>query len=105
MLDQLKTNLVHYNNWSQVTDHAGLFVSGLPPAKLDARDEDNRREWVVPRSNQQPQLSVREIDQWFVKVAEESGTRPERIAVGILNDDGTVVYYFIHDGVVVPPQN
>lgn len=105
---QVHTNLVHYNKWSDVQFHgmeSGVIVSGIPPTKLDSRDAPNSREWVVPRSYlEKPELSVDEINTWFVELT-KLGSRPLRITIGIVSDDGTIVYYFIYDGVVKPPQN
>lgn len=105
---QVQTNLVHGNMWTEVRTHetaSGVLVSGLPPTPLDSRDAPGSREWVVPRSYlEEPQLSVAEINSWFVELA-KLGTRPLRVTIAIVNDDGTIVYYFIYDGVVKPPQN
>jgi tRNA-splicing endonuclease subunit Sen15, fungi type len=32
-------------------------------------------------------------------------TQPKRVVMAILDDDSTVVYYIVHDGVVKPRQN
>ncbi|KAI5966436.1 SEN15 [Candida pseudojiufengensis] len=31
--------------------------------------------------------------------------RPNRITIALINDDGTIVYYFIYDGITKPRQN
>ncbi|KAG5421651.1 SEN15 [Candida metapsilosis] len=31
--------------------------------------------------------------------------RVERLTIALINDDGTIVYYFIHDGITKPRQN
>ncbi|KAI5961533.1 SEN15 [Candida theae] len=31
--------------------------------------------------------------------------RVDRITIALINDDGTIVYYFIHDGITKPRQN
>ncbi|ABN67814.2 predicted protein [Scheffersomyces stipitis CBS 6054] len=108
--EQVHTNLVHYNLWTGVrlhdVDGDVTFVSGIPPSKLSSSDSKNQKEWVVPRSLiQNSSISVSEIANWFSAIARLDQQRPRRVTIGIVNDDGTIVYYFIHDGVVEPRQN
>jgi tRNA-splicing endonuclease subunit Sen15 len=105
------TNLVHYNLWTNVQIHNVstndvVVLSGTPATKLRPDDADGLTEWVVARSLV-PDYSVTtaQINQWFSAIEELNGTRPSRVTIAIVNDDGTVVYYFIHDGVVKPRQN
>lgn len=108
LIDQVTTNLVHYNSWTEVHEHvleSGTILSGVPPSKLDLSDEGNAREWVIPRSiASRPELSLMEIEGWFEALG-KLDERPKRVTIAMVNDDGTVVYYFIHDGVVKPRQN
>ncbi|EGW34976.1 uncharacterized protein SPAPADRAFT_58100 [Spathaspora passalidarum NRRL Y-27907] len=107
LAEQVKINLTHYNQWSDVVIHAvsnELFaISGKPPQKLDDKEIDV--EWIVPKTNSNSKLSVDEINQWFKRIAEIHGNPPQRIAIAVVNDDGTIVYYFIHEGIVKPRQN
>ncbi|KAK6456277.1 tRNA-splicing endonuclease subunit Sen15 [Scheffersomyces xylosifermentans] len=110
LANQVQTNLIHYNFWTKVKIHDinnGLkAVIGLPPSKLDSNDEEDQPEWVIPRSLvSNSSISVKEINEWFTGIAILEEKRPKRITIGIVNDDGTVVYYFIHDGIVKPRQN
>lgn len=103
----VKTNLIHYNLWSIVTTHSigeHTLVSGKPPKKLNIHDDDEQIEWIVPIEYNHD-ITVKQINSWFESIEELSTVRPKRVTVGVINDDGTVVYYFIHDGVVKPRQN
>lgn len=103
----MATNLVHYNLWHDVNFHKldGVqILSGIPPNHLVEHDLDNQVEWVVPQTMDTPSVSMDTIGEWFDKVAEHSN-RPKRITMAIVNDDGTIVYYFVHDGVIKPRQN
>lgn len=104
--DQVLTNLVHYNLWTGVAKHNARvpLLSGTPPKKLHELDAADQVEWVVPITMEQQLCSMDDIELWFAAVAELAG-RPKRLSLGLLNDDGTVVYYFVHDGVVKPRQN
>lgn len=108
LIDQVITNLVHYNSWTEVQAHvleSSTILSGVPPSKLDLSDEDNAREWIIPSSIAlKPELSLEEIEGWFEAIR-KLNERPKRVTIAMVNDDGTVVYYFIHDGVVKPRQN
>ena len=104
---QVETNLVHYTLWTnvQVFRNNGLAIlRGLPPSKLADLDPENLQEWVVPKAMHEAKCSMGEISLWFDRVA-EIDLRPKRITLAIVNDDGTVVYYFVHDGVTKPRQN
>lgn len=104
---QVKTNLVHYNLWQNVEVHSldGIHIlCGIPPARLDQNDEENQKEWVVPESMNHDSVSMDVIGGWFDRIAHVT-TRPKRVTMAVVNDDGTVVYYFVHDGVVKPRQN
>lgn len=105
---QVETNLVHYNLWTDVKvfrrDGPFSVLQGQPPSKLGEQDAEAQPEWVVPKSMQDSRASVAEIASWFDYVA-TLGARPKRITMAIVNDDGTVVYYFVHDGVAKPRQN
>lgn len=116
LADQVKTNLVHHNLWNNVESHEILnyndnnmtILRGKPPAKLEASDADNSTEWVIPKlMGSKNDMKITEIDNWFVQISQLSDPRirPQRITIGLVNDDATVVYYFIHDGIVKPRQN
>lgn len=109
---EVLTNLVHYNLWTEVQEHQiavngheTTILSGLPPAKLDSTDAPGSREWVVPKRVSLKDLPLEEINAWFEQILLKMGQRPKRITVGLANDDATVVYYFVHDGIVKPRKN
>lgn len=104
---QVKTNLVHYNLWHDVHIHdtPGLkILSGIPPNKLGENDKDNQVEWVVPQTMDSPEVLIDDMELWFEAVSRLC-ERPKRVTIAIANDDGTIVYYFVHDGAVKPRQN
>lgn len=104
---QVASNLVHYNLWHDVNIHThnGIQVlSGIPPNRLDEHDSESQKEWVVPQSMNLTEVSMDMIGRWFDLVATFAG-RPKRLTLAAVNDDSTVVYYFVHDGVVKPRQN
>ncbi|EEQ42781.1 conserved hypothetical protein [Candida albicans WO-1] len=81
--------------------------------ELSKTETDLDLEWIIPRrliynssqTQDQSKLSVKEINQWFKIIKTTIGYRPKRIIIAIINDDGTIVYYFIHDGITKPRQN
>lgn len=91
---------------NQPSDDKTEILSGYPPHKLSSVDENHLLEWVIPLvANSQAELSVKTINGWFKQILLLSGSRPKRVTVGLVNDDSTVVYYFIHDGLIKPVQN
>lgn len=111
LVETVRTNLIHYNQWNTVsyftisTDKGPVCIlQGTPSAVLPSSDKIEP-EWVVPVLMLSKKTSGTEIAQWFKGIASETGTRPKRITMAMVNDDGTVLYYFVHDGVVKPRQN
>lgn len=115
LAEQVKNNLVHYNLWSGVDVHEidnydgskVLIMSGKPPADFDS-ENTGCNEWVIPKVMENRQdMCIEEIDNWFVQILKitDDKERPKRVTIGLVNDDATVVYYFIHDGIVKPRQN
>jgi tRNA-splicing endonuclease subunit Sen15 len=88
--------------------------------KLDPKPE---REWVLP-THLKEEWSLRRFAEIFNSIGlvppEEDHTQPERlnqdneinrwrttkrVLLATLQDDSTVVYYIVHDGIVKPRQN
>ena len=105
LVDLVYDNLVHYNSWRDVQKYPTMFLSGFPLTKLSLDDPDQRKEWIVPRSMASQELSMLEIDEWFVRIEKHSGVMPSRITIALVNDDSTVSYYFVHRGIVKPRKN
>ena len=89
--------------------------------KAGVKEEDVRveREWVLP-THLLEKWSLRRFADIFDGVQEEpeegdgeqirgemKGKRRggKRVLLATLNDDSTVVYYIVHDGIVKPRQN
>lgn len=111
MASAVEANLVYYNKWRDVKQHkcellySGL-ISGVPPALLVPSDAPNTTEWVVPCVNStNPKLEPRDLSQWFSAIETIVGCRPKRVTAAIVASDGTVVYYFVFDGIMVPTQD
>lgn len=114
--EETRINLVYYNKWKDARivefyQEGGkgklYFLLGKPTSKLDAEDDDDLEEWVIPRGvRESGSLKVCEIEFWFKSISMiMQGVRPKRITIGLVNDDSTIVYYFIHDGITQPRQN
>ncbi|SCU85722.1 LADA_0D09230g1_1 [Lachancea dasiensis] len=108
ILDLVKTNLAQQQLWDSVEilklDVPGecWVVSGMPPHKLSNDDKELEREWILPVDLQQYRsgnLTLEIADGVFTTL----GCR--RIVLGIANDDGTVVYYFMYKGLHKPKKN
>lgn len=104
VIHQVKINLELQHLWNSVTVHDTL-ISGYPPKKLDLVDSDHQLEWIIPKLKSQDDVKVRDINSWFEQIHSISNVRPQRVTVALVDDDSTIVYYFIHDGIVKPRQN
>lgn len=107
LAEQVATNLTHYTLWHGVEIVQGdknTFLCGFPPSKLTFTDAPDKKEWVVPTDLRNKNVTMDKIEEWFHEISMLE-SRPDRVTLAIVNDDGTVVYYFVHDGVVKPRQN
>lgn len=108
---QVKTNLEYYNLWTkvQVIDLPQIgtqVLNGIPPDKLHSEDLESQVEWVVPHDiDPTTAIPLDTINCWFEGIELVTHSRPKRITIGLINDDSTIVFYFIHDGIVKPRQN
>jgi tRNA-splicing endonuclease subunit Sen15 len=129
VLTQVKENLLFYNLWTEVSEiHISnlSLLEGIPkePLLTDETEEPSKREdnlyidssedQVVRKSNKKEvvlpyrldeNLTPKQLKSIFDELEQVQGQRQRRIIIGIVNDDSTVVYYFIHDGVYKPKKN
>ncbi|SCU96403.1 LANO_0E13410g1_1 [Lachancea nothofagi CBS 11611] len=103
----VKANLAQQQLWdfveeSQLNDLDAWVISGVPPHKLSNDDKDLEREWILPVDLKQysaSDLTLEIADKLFAELI------CRRIILGIANDDGTVVYYFMYKGLHKPKKN
>ncbi|CAB4256368.1 similar to Saccharomyces cerevisiae YMR059W SEN15 Subunit of the tRNA splicing endonuclease, which is composed of Sen2p, Sen15p, Sen34p, and Sen54p [Maudiozyma barnettii] len=114
----VRTNLAHFQNWSDVViceesleweGRTIKLVSGIPSEPLsNGETEDDgspSREFLLPVSLAQykaESLTIECLDHVFDKLC-NPGTK--RIILSIVNDDGTIVFYFMYKGVHKPKKN
>ena len=83
-------------------------IEWIIPRRLIHHQTQTQTQTQLQNQNQnqdQLKLTVGEINHWFKIIKTIIGYRPKRIIIAIINDDGTIVYYFIHDGITKPRQN
>jgi tRNA-splicing endonuclease subunit Sen15 len=103
----VKQNLLFYTLWTRVQEislPSGTVLSGKPHNKLLGDDTEQGLEIVLPARIGE-EVSPKRLNTIFNDMQQAQGTRPKRLIIGIVNDDSTVVYYFIHDGLVKPKKN
>lgn len=80
---------------------AGVFDSVPRCVPLLSGNDDELEDWegVLFGDDDDPaDGETGETNEWRMKM-------PKRLLMAILEDDSTVVYYIVHDGVVKPRQN
>jgi tRNA-splicing endonuclease subunit Sen15, fungi type len=126
-------NLKNQHDWKSLKMHTHTpdtkvalprpLISGLPPRRIYIHPDDQiemiknnsmraaeqspETEWVLPTSLNE------HITLEFLSTVFDSIERPEslpagrakRILLAVIHDDSTIVYYFVHDGIVKPRQN
>jgi len=127
-------NLENQHDWTLLESHTlkesqnktllpRPLITGLPPRRLYLHpddqvelvkthatytvDETPEIEWVVPMHLSE-KLTLKQLAEVFdsVELSEPLAEgRCKRLLMAIVHDDSTVVYYFVHDGIVKPRQN
>ncbi|AMD20889.1 HDR147Wp [Eremothecium sinecaudum] len=104
----VRDNLVYYHLWTNVKAlpiRAGHVLGGLPPSQLSNDDSEITTEYVYPvqlKQYKSGNLTLQLLDEIFVDLQDVSC---KRIILGIVNDDGTVVYYTVYKGLHKPKKN
>lgn len=123
LTERVRQNLVHFHQWNTVeltpnslpwkNDRLIQVLTGRPPNKLSNDDQeqevDGRKipqiEYILPVEMSQYKegyLTIECMDQVFEKLCPSD---LNRILLAIVNDDGTVLYYFAHKGIYKPKRN
>lgn len=111
-----RRNLVHYQLWNEVEvresclDWKGdriRLLTGIPPRKLsnDDVESDIEKEFVLPVDMSQYKegyLTLECVDKIFENLCDPE---TKRIVLAIVNDDGTIVFYFMYKGIHKPKRN
>lgn len=113
----VRDNLLLFQLWKDVTilEKSIIFnskkitlVTGIPPNRLSNDDIENEtieREYLLPVSMTQYKeeyITMECLDRVFKELCPE-GT--SRIILAIVNTDGTIVFYFIYNGLHKPRKN
>lgn len=111
----VKNNLAHYQLWTDVKvsdqainwrGHTLRLITGRPSQKLSHDDEDEiATEYVLPVEMSQYKdgyVTLECLDKVFDQLCP---LRAKRVTLAIVNDDGTVVFYFIYKGLHKPKRN
>lgn len=108
IIELIWNNLVYYQLWNdikyEVLENKMKLISGFPPNKLSNDDKDITIEYVIPIHMQQYKescLTLQKLEYLFNTLPSHC----KRIILGIANDNGTVVYYFIYKGLHRPKKN
>ncbi|BAO41475.1 tRNA-splicing endonuclease subunit SEN15 [Kluyveromyces marxianus] len=113
LCDEVYKNLLYQQLWTEVeVKRYGEvdIVCGKPSHRLtndDADDEDmllEGKEYVYPLQMHQYKgsgLTIEVLGRLFSQLPEKL----KRLTLGIVNDDGTIVYYFVYKGVRKPKKN
>ncbi len=118
---RVKHNLTYHHLWSNLSmvdlEDQITVILGTPPVKTSPSDSSTQSspEWVLP-IHANGVWSVSKTDNVFRKITKylkESGQsmktlkelRPQKIIMAMINDDGTIVYYIVKDGVAKPRKN
>ena len=114
----VRRNLVHCQLWTEVElsdskmqweDQTLKVLSGKPSLKVSQDDASlgnaDQKEYILPVELSQYRdgfLTVECIDKVFNKLC-PVGTK--RIILAIVNDDGTIVFYYVYEGLRKPRKN
>ncbi|ODV62273.1 Sen15p ASCRUDRAFT_74692 [Ascoidea rubescens DSM 1968] len=94
---------------SSSSDSLNFKFSKLQEAEKDSSvgsDGREEYEYILP-VDMDDKITMKFLDDCFeqIKISERIASRPNRIILGMVNDDSTIVYYFVHDGIAKPRKN
>lgn len=112
----VKENLSYFQEWSDVKlEEKSLVwrgsnlrvVSGVPPNKLSNDDSGDSimREYILPVNMTQYKedfITLECLDLIFDQLCVKD---TKRIILGIVNSDGTTIFYFVYKGLHKPKKN
>ncbi|KAJ4264726.1 hypothetical protein NW762_004969 [Fusarium torreyae] len=118
-------NLEYQHDWVSLKIHQTTtqrpLIRGLPPRRLYIHPDDQiaaleREKATGEPLDQTPELewvlAVHPEEKWTIRSfadifdsIEHSGPREKRLVLATVHNDSTVVYYFMHEGMVKPRQN
>lgn len=108
--NQVKTNLVYYNLWTDVkcvefeddTINEKITVLHGKNPKVDENSGcTSGYDYVLPLFKQ-VKLTLQDLDLIFTHLNHIEGEKIGKLVMGIVDFDGTVVYYNVHSGVQKP---
>ncbi|CAI1632200.1 hypothetical protein SEUBUCD646_0M01980 [Saccharomyces eubayanus] len=124
IISLVKNNLLYFQMWTEVEllqdvlpwkENTLSLLKGRPPHKLSNDTEDTvgdhgmspvqQTEFILPINMSQYKenfLTLECLSQVFTQLCDSV---TERILLAIINDDGTIVYYFVYKGVRKPKRN
>lgn len=110
-------NLINAADWTAVTPytlHPRPVLVGCPPAPLyqASSSAESTREYVLPVDLRE-KWTLRQMAAVFDALPSPLGGTgragetkdKKRLLMAVVGEDSTVVYYFVHDGIVKPRQN
>lgn len=108
-------NLTNAADWTAVTlytQHPRPVLVGCPPAPLyqasssssPSSSAESTREYVLPVDLRE-KWTLRQMAAVFDALPPGETKDKKRLLMAVVGEDSTVVYYFIHDGIVKPRQN
>ncbi|KAH3675433.1 hypothetical protein WICMUC_002722 [Wickerhamomyces mucosus] len=108
LLGQVKQNLLHYNLWSDISEIKlpnYTLIQGKPKEPLSSAAESHNEYEIIYPIKLTDSLTPKQLNQIFEELKLEKGNRLPKIICAILNDDGTIVYYNIYNGLIKPKKN
>ncbi|CAG59171.1 uncharacterized protein GVI51_F06017 [Nakaseomyces glabratus] len=123
LTERVRDNLLHFHLWTEVEevpkqlnwkdDRIINILVGRPPHKLSNDDDEEqegdckraKKEYILPvemSMYKEGYLTLELLDKIFDDLCAAS---TQRLLLGIVNDDGTVLYYFAHKGIYKPKKN
>lgn len=122
LVNQIKHNLSFYNLWTDITEIKTAdfaLLQGIPKDPLteqttvdstkdtatESSGNKNHPHEIVYPIKIDDKLTPKQIHKLFEQAGKAKGFKVEKIIAGILNDDSTIVYYNIYNGLVKPRRN
>ncbi|KAI3406339.2 SEN15 [Candida oxycetoniae] len=105
-----KLSVVEINSWfkeiQNIINGNGSASNGTSQRDDEEEEEEEKdKQEDISTSKDKNGTEIKDGKLWKNVQRNNGENRVDRITIAMINDDGTIVYYFLYDGITKPRQN
>lgn len=96
--NKVRLHLIYSNQWKNITSIELQNSNNTITYILHGENPNNVKEYVLA-INKTHKVTVEDMDKLFKKIESNQGIELEKILMGIIDTDGSILFYYVHKGV------